>query len=463
MHALRLLAVLGLAGAAAAQTTFPEAEPNGTRALSTFVNGLAANDSITGASTGTSTTSGSTLLSTLDMYRVKTGALPLGIYRHTLTITSAPTGHTGTIRGLTQTGGVIGTTDVAWQTSSTLTTPPRSNTWYGFGKQEELYYSVTGTGSTTAAYACTLSTQPVTPLVVPGSFLPGNVTVTTFAQGHTTDTEIYVYDGNLSPVPLGHNDDLLGGTASSSTVTISLAAGTYYVAISNYNTANNQSDQNPTEEWKDGPVLDFPNVVANGNLTTAVNVAFSVSDTLTTAPLAATKVNAFDIVWARFVVSPASTPTTSFCFGTNTACPCANAGAAGNGCANALFPSGAVLSASGIAGTSPGTDTLVFTATNMTGPALLFQGTAQQGGGTGVAFGDGLMCAGGVIVRLGVVITDGSSATWPGGSNPNPIYVTGGSVSGDVRHFQGWYRDAAPFCTTATYNLTQGLTLTFVP
>ena len=62
-----------------------------------------------------------------------------------------------------------------------------------------------------------------------------------------------------------------------------------------------------------------------------------------------------------------------------------------------------------------------------------------------------------------MVFPTASSATWPGGSNPNPIHVTGGTVAGDVRHFQVWYRDAAAFCSASTYNLTQGLTLTFGP
>jgi len=33
--------------------------------------------------------------------------------------------------------------------------------------------------------------------------------------------------------------------------------------------------------------------------------------------------------------------------------------------------------------------------------ALYFQGTTQMAGGAGIAFGDGLRCAGGSIVRLG--------------------------------------------------------------
>jgi hypothetical protein len=124
---------------------------------------------------------------------------------------------------------------------------------------------------------------------------------------------------------------------------------------------------------------------------------------------------------------------------------------------------GARIAASGNAGTSIPTDTLVLTASNIPGPGLFFQGTGQFGGGLGLAFGDGLLCAGGTITRLGVVFPTGNSASYPGGLTPSPIHVAGSVSSGDVRHYQCWYRDAAAFCTSATFNLTQGLTLTFGP
>jgi hypothetical protein len=104
----------------------------------------------------------------------------------------------------------------------------------------------------------------------------------------------------------------------------------------------------------------------------------------------------------------------------------------------------------------------VLTATDVSGPGLFFQGTAS--GGAGVPFGDGLLCLGGAFVRMGVVFPTGSAASYPGGLTPNPIHIAGGPiVSGDVRHYQVWYRDAVPFCTAATFNLTQGLTVTWGP
>lgn len=163
--------------------------------------------------------------------------------------------------------------------------------------------------------------------------------------------------------------------------------------------------------------------------------------------------------------APCGTPSTPFCFGdgTGTACPCANSGALGNGCANSSFAAGAKLAASGIAGASAGTDTLVLTASNIPGPGLFFQGAGQFAGGLGIAFGDGLLCAGGAILRMGVVFPTGSSASYPGGLTPNPIHGAGTTTAGDVRHYQCWYRDAPVFCTADTYNLTQGLTLTWGP
>ncbi|MBL8860139.1 MAG: hypothetical protein JNL28_16635 [Planctomycetes bacterium] len=162
---------------------------------------------------------------------------------------------------------------------------------------------------------------------------------------------------------------------------------------------------------------------------------------------------------------PKNTPSSSFCLGdgTGTACPCANSGSAGHGCASSSFAGGARLVSSGIAGASAGTDTLVLTANDIPGPGLFFQGDGQFGGGLGLPFGDGLICAGGNILRLGVVFPTGTTASYPGGLTPNPIHIGGATTSGDVRHYQCWYRDAAVFCSSDTYNLTQGLTLTWGP
>jgi hypothetical protein len=155
-------------------------------------------------------------------------------------------------------------------------------------------------------------------------------------------------------------------------------------------------------------------------------------------------------------------PLVAFCFGdgSGTACPCGNAGAAGNGCANSLNANGANLAGTGSA--SIANDTLALVGTGMgNSSALYFQGTTQVGAGAGAAFGDGLRCAGGSVIRLGTETNMNGASVYPTGANP-PVSVRGGiTTAGSVRHYQCWYRNAAAFCTAATYNLTNGLTVTW--
>lgn len=175
-----------------------------------------------------------------------------------------------------------------------------------------------------------------------------------------------------------------------------------------------------------------------------------------------TTLNGFQIVLE-------DTPSTPFCDGSGvgTSClACGNNGAPNNGCANSSFAAGGHLASSGMAGASAGTDTLKLTATNVTGPGLFFQATGLSG--SPIAFGDGELCASQGIIRLGVVFpgspSPANTAVYPGGLTPNPIHIGGGPlVAGDVRHYQCWYRDAIAFCTGATFNLTNGVTLTWGP
>jgi hypothetical protein len=111
--------------------------------------------------------------------------------------------------------------------------------------------------------------------------------------GSHDDTEIYLYD--IQPAfEISHSDDYTA-IAGQSTVTAVLPAGFYIVAISNYNTSNNQSDAIPPEIVLDGPAARLPNALANDNATTALNVAFSVSDGTTTTPVAATKTTTYGV------------------------------------------------------------------------------------------------------------------------------------------------------------------------
>ena len=156
---------------------------------------------------------------------------------------------------------------------------------------------------------------------------------------------------------------------------------------------------------------------------------------------------------------------TDFCFGdgTGTACPCGNSALLGSdtGCSNS-FGNGARLVACGAA--SIAGDTLVLKGSQMpNSTTLYFQGTSQINGGLGSAFGDGLRCAGGSIIRLGTKVNTSGASQYPDIGDQS-ISVRGLDAAGDVRTYQGWYRNADPnFCTTATFNLTNGIQLQWLP
>ncbi len=148
---------------------------------------------------------------------------------------------------------------------------------------------------------------------------------------------------------------------------------------------------------------------------------------------------------------------TAFCAGdgTATACPCGNGGGAGRGCANSVNPSGALLAASGNSALS--NDTVVLAGSGMPdAPALYFQGSSQQNGGLGALFGDGLRCAGGTVVRLGPKVNSGGASQYPGAGDAS-VSVRGMIGAPGTRTYQVWYRNAADFCTAATFNLSNGV------
>lgn len=306
------LASLPLCSIAAAQVSFPETEPNTNKSEANSAGGMTAGDTITGVTTGTITTAGSLLITSVDNFRVRTAALPLGIYRHSLTITSPTVGHTGTLRGLNQTGtvgvgGTAGTTDVPMQASSVTTVPPRFNAWYGFGKQEEVYYRVEGAAATTGTYTSTLSTTPILPVVVGTPFLPGPITVTTIAQGHTTDTDMWLYDKNYNAVVTAGNDDEgPGGPTFQSRFIRTLPPGTYYLALSTFNLANNQVA--PADDDTFQNLLDFPNIVASNSPSIAVTpLNVLITDGFSPTPVVIARSSPYEIVWICFTVTPTST------------------------------------------------------------------------------------------------------------------------------------------------------------
>ena len=155
-----------------------------------------------------------------------------------------------------------------------------------------------------------------------------------------------------------------------------------------------------------------------------------------------------------------TTPATGFCFGdgSGTACPCGNLGAIGNGCASSINPAGANLAGSGAA--SAVADTFLLSGTGMpNSSALYFQGTTLL---AGTPFGDGLRCAGGSVIRLATKSNVGGASQYP--DVGDLLISVKGLIQGNVtRSYQVWYRNAANFCQPETFNLSNGVAVTWIP
>lgn len=149
--------------------------------------------------------------------------------------------------------------------------------------------------------------------------------------------------------------------------------------------------------------------------------------------------------------------------GSNTACPCGNTGASGSGCENSSSTGGGYMTWSGL--NEVGNDTFVIQANGLPpgSASLYFQGFLVAGGIYGAAFGDGILCITTQIVRLGVKFNPTGSSQYPGAGDA-PLSVAGAiPANGKYLFYQVWYRDAATFCSSATYNLTSGIEAVWAP
>lgn len=154
-------------------------------------------------------------------------------------------------------------------------------------------------------------------------------------------------------------------------------------------------------------------------------------------------------------------PALAFCFGDGSGsfCPCSNPGDAGRGCASGSAHGGARLLALGSASITAGDLVLHAFASVAKQPGLFYQGDNALNGGSGVAFGDGLRCAGGGLVRLQVVHATpvGTAAT------TRDISGAGGVSAGEVKRYQWWYRDPRLSRCGARFNLSNGIEIAWQP
>ncbi|MBI5365388.1 MAG: VCBS repeat-containing protein [Planctomycetes bacterium] len=148
-------------------------------------------------------------------------------------------------------------------------------------------------------------------------------------------------------------------------------------------------------------------------------------------------------------------PVTRACVGdgVDADCPCGNSGAHGRGCAHATSSAGAVLASTG----SVANDTLQLYAGGLptNGLALFLAGEALE---PPVPFGDGLLCASGFLRRFGRQSAQGGLASFPQPGTQTLGQASAASPgSGALRVYQTYFRSAAPFCTSATFNATNAL------
>lgn len=205
-----------------------------------------------------------------------------------------------------------------------------------------------------------------------------------------------------------------------------------------------------------------------------VNVDYSTADTVTAQISGCMNATSqgypyYGIAWPRYGIvgdvyvgayyEPALVEATCFGDGTGSACPCANYGTSGRGCANSVT-TGAFLFQQG----SPWmhADNVSLTAFGLppTAVCLYFQGTGI--GNSGTTFGDGLRCISGTVIRIGTKTASAGVAIYPEAGDA-PISVKGLlPADGGYRGYQAWYRNAAVFCTSSTFNMTSGMRMIWV-
>ena len=153
-----------------------------------------------------------------------------------------------------------------------------------------------------------------------------------------------------------------------------------------------------------------------------------------------------------------------YCFGDGTAapCPCGNFSLPGNdeGCLSSIGTGGKLVT-SGIA--SLASDTLRLVGSRMpNSTALYFQGTSTLNQGMGTRLGDGLLCLGGTLVRLMTKSNSAGVSGYPDAGDPR-LSERAVLVPGSVMHYQCYYRNSVEFCTSKTFNVSNGVAVTWGP
>jgi hypothetical protein len=155
---------------------------------------------------------------------------------------------------------------------------------------------------------------------------------------------------------------------------------------------------------------------------------------------------------------------TAYCTGDGAdgSCPCQGVGGPGRGCPSSFNAQGAMLSAFG----SPSftNETLAILASDVSpAPVTFFASAVRTPDGWNATFGDGRRCVVGTVVRYRASPDQNGVAQIPVIGGPTLGQKFNVTPASPTRHVQALYRNSASFCTIATYNLTNALTVTWRP
>jgi len=159
-------------------------------------------------------------------------------------------------------------------------------------------------------------------------------------------------------------------------------------------------------------------------------------------------------------------PGDEFCAGdgldplVTTACPCANFGFPGNGCATSFNPGGAHLDATG----TVFNDDVVLHGTEMNSTGISIYVKGDNVAPAGLLLGDGVTCVDGTLIRLRQKSLLGGESFFPDSTDTITLSVRGATPvgSGLTGYYHVYYRNAASsFCPPATFNGTSNYRITW--
>jgi hypothetical protein len=178
------------------------------------------------------------------------------------------------------------------------------------------------------------------------------------------------------------------------------------------------------------------------------------------------------LIFLAVCASSAWSQFTPFCWGDTSSgpCPCGNVSLPlTGGCLNSLGSPGLLVasSPSGFARVTAdisGQDPVSLTGSGMpNSTCVYFQGSANPP----LLFGDGIRCVNNPFqVQLGTRTNIGGTSFV--GGVPGPAISLQGFLLTPLpapvtRQYQCWYRNAAAFCMPATFNMTNGVSITWTP